>query len=155
MANIKVYKDNNSFHIFNLLDYGETLSYDFSLSKAYTVVLGVGNVSIGTDKTPSRNLESIGLYRVSAGEKLNCDSVDRSRVGFSVSILLDDDVLMGELVPNASLLSRLLDSESNLTKFNVVVPEYKIGPIENYDSVPGNVILTLNDIESKIVKGLV
>ena len=154
MANIKLYKDNNSFHIFNLLDYDESVSYDFSLSKPYTVVLGTGNVSIGTDQTPSSNIESIGLYRVSSGEKLNCSSIDNSRVGFCVSFLIDDSVLMNELVPNSVLLAQLISSNSNLTNFTVNVPIIKIGPIEQYDSTPGNVVLTLNNIESKIIEGL-
>jgi len=59
MANVKIYKDDHSFHIFNLIDYGEEISYDFSLSRVYSVVLGKGIVNIETDITPFVRLESI------------------------------------------------------------------------------------------------
>tara|TARA_R110002020_G_scaffold378281_3_gene589349 strand:- start:851 stop:1312 length:462 start_codon:yes stop_codon:yes gene_type:complete len=153
MANIKVYKDDHSFHIFNLLDYNESISYDFVLSKAYSVVLGKGIVNIGTDKTSSNKLEAIGLHNISAGEKLNCASIENTRASFVVSVLLDDASMMSDLVPNGSLLSQLISSSSHLTPFEYEDYAYKIGPTENYGS--GNVILTTDDIGTKITEGLV
>lgn len=153
MANVKVYKDDHSFHIFNLLDYNESISYDFVLSKAYSVVLGKGIVNIGTDKKSSNKLEAIGLHNISAGEKLKCAAIDNTQAVFLVSVLLDDVTMMNDLVPNKLLMSRLISSSSHLTPFEYEDYAFKIGPTESYGS--GNLILTTDDIETKITEGLV
>ncbi len=154
MANIKVYKDTYSFHIFNLLDSNESLSYDFSFSKLYTVILGTGDLSIGTDQTSSSNLESIGLYRVPINEKLNCTSINNAKAAFTVSFLLDDTVLMNELIPNSSIRSQMLSSDSKLTEFHKDFSNFQATPKLNYDETPGNSTITLSDIETKITEGL-
>jgi len=85
---------------------------------------------------------------------LNCAAIENTQAAFLVSVLLEDSLLMGELIPNSTLLNQLLSSQSNLTSFTYEDHIYKNGPTESYEDTSGNIILTVNDIESKIIEGL-
>ena len=154
MANIKLIKDDHSFYIMNLLDVGERISYDWTLSGAYSVIVGKGKVSIGTDITASKNITALGLYKISSGEKLICDSIENNQSIFVVPFLLDDDVIMNELVPNSTTLDQLRNSSSYLMSFDFENYAFRLGPQESYDAISGNITLSISDINAKILEGL-
>ena len=154
MANVEVFKDDHSFYIINLINTGEQLQYDFQLSKSYTVLIGKGVASIGTNSTAAANRTAIGLYRVPANEKLICSALNSEPV-FAVSLFaLADTTAMQELIPNSTTRTQLLSSSSHLTSFRFQDTMVKLTPTYTYNTVSGNSVITLSDLNTKIVEGL-
>ena len=154
MANIQVLKANHSFYIINLFDANEQIQYDWSVSKSYTVIVGTGTVSIGTDITPAATRTGIGLYKVPAGEKMIC-SAEGGTPAFTVSLFsLADSVIMPELFPTGSTLTQINSTSSNFIDFAFENSIYKVGNQFTYNTSPGNVTITLNDLNAKVLEGL-
>ena len=145
MANIKLLKDSHSFYISNLIGVGEQIQYDWSLSKSYTVIIGTGVASIGTDVTPVATRTAVGLYRVPAGEKLICSSSGQQPVISLALFSLSDDTMMQELFPTGTTLTQLRASSSHLTSFDFENATYKFGETLTYNESPGNAIITLSN----------
>ncbi len=153
MANIKLLKDSHSFYISNLIGAGEQIQYDWSLSKSYTVIIGTGVASIGTDVTPVATRTAVGLYRVPAGEKLICSSSGQSVISLAL-FSLSDDTMMQELFPTGTTLTQLRASSSHLTSFDFENATYKFGETLTYNESPGNAIITLSNLNTKTLEAL-
>ena len=152
MADIQLAKDDHSFYIMNMLDIGEQIQYDWALSQSYSVIISSGVVSIGTDVTTPATRTAIGLYRVPPGEKLICTSTAQQAVFLTPFIL--DDAIMEELFPIASTLSQLRGSSSYLTPFVFDDRILKVGQQLVYNTTPGNITLSLANLETKTLGAL-
>lgn len=148
MATVQIAKDGHSFYIVTLLDTGEQIQYDWALSASYSVIVPKGVVSIGTDVTPAATRTAIGLYRVPPGEKLICDTSEKSII---LTPFVLDDAVMDELVPIAATLSQLRADSSHLTPIQLDNGPLQYGEPLVYNTTPGNIILTLSDIDTKIL----
>tara|TARA_R110000824_G_scaffold49838_23_gene139727 strand:+ start:5590 stop:6036 length:447 start_codon:yes stop_codon:yes gene_type:complete len=145
MANIYVAKDNHSFYIMNMFSTaGEQITYNWSLSKSYSVVVGRGKVSIDSDAK-----SSIGVHTIAPNTQITMESYGES-IAFC-AFLLNDDTSMGELFPTASTLTQLKTSSSNLIELAVNLPAERLTPQLSYTGMTSPVTFSLSDLETKVL----
>ena len=154
MANVKLFKDSHSLYIVNLINTGEQLQYDFALSKSFTVLVGKGVASVGTDSTAATNRTAIGLYRVPPNEKMICSALSGEPVLAVSLFVLSDSTIMQELIPNSSTRNQLQSSSSNLISFDFQNDMVKMTEQYVYNNTIGNSVVTLSDLNTKLLEGL-
>ena len=140
-----VAKDNYSFYIMNLFNQGDQLTYDWSLSKLYSVLVSKGTVSIN-----SNSRTSIGIFDIQPGVQITM--IAESEAMTVCSFLLDDD-LMAELVPNASTLAQLRSSSSYLIETEEE-PTGRMTPRFSFNGESSPTTLSLSALDAKILGGL-
>ena len=150
MANVYVTKDENSLYLTNMLETGEQIQYDWSLSKSYTMITGKGisNLLLTPSNMP-HVCAAIGLHRIPAGEKLTVTATEKTI--FICPFLLSDDVTMNELFPTASTLFALRASASYLIPMTIWEAVDTSGLL---DYGLGNTIFTLMDLDAAVLGGL-
>ena len=154
MANIQVYKDHHSFYIVNLINTGEQIQYDWSLSQSYPVVIMAGEVSIGTDVISASTRKSLGLFKVPAGQKLTCSASAGAPAFTFCPFVLSNDTVMSELFPTGTTLTELKNSSSNLGSIEFSNVRQVVGHKMVYDSSPGNATITLPNLNTIVTGAL-
>jgi hypothetical protein len=150
MANIYVTKDGSSLYLTNMLEDGEQIQYDWSLSKSYTMITSKGTANLLL--IPS-NIEhtcvAIGLHKIESGNQITVTATGQTI--FIIPFLLNDDATMNELFPDTSTLTSLRASSSylNPTIDNGVDDHVQL----DYGS-SGNKIFTLADLNTAVLGGL-
>jgi len=133
-----------------MLEAGEQIQYDWSLSKSYTMVTAKGksNLILSSSNMPHVCV-AIGLHRIPPGESLTVSATEQTI--FICPFLLDDDVSMNELFPTTSTLTSLRASSSylNPTTDNGVEDHVEL----DYGS-SGNTVFTLSDLDAAVLGGL-
>ena len=152
MANVYVTKDNSSLYLTNLLEAGDQIQYDWSLSKSYTVVTGKGvsELSLGSSNE-TFSCQAVGLHRIPPGETLSITAAEGQQCIFICPFLLDDDTTMNELFPTASTLTSLRSSVSYLIPTTDLTTTDWSGAL-TYSS--GNKTFTLADLDTAVLGGL-
>ena len=150
MANVYITKDGFNLYLTNMLDDGEQIQHNWSLSKSYTMVTakGTSNLLLSPSNMPHVCV-AIGLHRIPPGETLTVSATEQTI--FIIPFLLSDDVSMNELFPTTSTLTSLRASTSHLvtTTDNIVADSISL----NYGS-SGNKVFTLADLDASVLGGL-
>ena len=150
MANIYAAKDNHSFYLLNLFNSGDQITYDWSLSKSYSMIVGKGAVSIG-----SENRSAVGVHNISPGTQITMNANVES-IAFCC-FLLNDNAVMQELFPTASTLTQVKGSDSHLIEIEDVLSMEKITPELSFSeewAVSSPITFSLSDLESKVLGAL-
>ena len=152
MANVYVTKDDSSLYLTNLLDVGDQIQYDWSLSKSYTVVTGKGvsELSLGSSNE-TFSCYATGLHRIPPNETLTVIASEGQQCIFICPFLLDDDTTMNELFPNASTLASLRASNSYLISTTDLTTVDSSGSL-TYGS--GNKTFTLSNLDAAVLGGI-
>mgnify|MGYP003322297073 CR=1 FL=1 len=153
MASVHVAKDNHSLVLINLLaDIGDKITYDWSLTKSYTIVITKGAATIqNVSGTINTTREAFGLYRVPPSEDLVVTATE-SQTNFLALFRLDDDDTMNELLPS-STVTLLRAAAGNIIPFisslNDVVNHSGI-----LSYISGDQIFTLSNLDLAILAGV-
>ena len=148
MANIYVAKDNHSFYIMNMFSTaGEQITYNWSLSKSYSIVLGRGIISIDSDTK-----SSVGVYTIAPNTEVTMKSHGES-ITFC-AFLLNDNTTMSELFPTSSTLTQLKSSSSNLVELAENLPAERLTPQLSFTGMSSPVTFSLSDLNTKVLGAL-
>ena len=143
--NVYVAKDNYSFYILSLFNSGDQLTYDWSLSKSYSILVSKGTISIN-----SNSRKAVGIFDIQPGIQVTMNAETEAMT--VCSFLLDDD-LMNELVSDASTLTQLRNSSSYLIETEEE-PTGRMSPQLSFDGENSLATLSLSDLDAKILGGL-
>jgi len=150
MANIYVTKDEYSLYLTNMLEDGDQIHYDWSLSKSYTMVTakGMSNLLL-TPSSIEHACMATGLHRIPPGESLTVTATEQTI--FICPFLLGDATTMNELFPTSSTLVSLRASISHLIPTTDLIINSN-SEMLTYGS--GNKTFTLADLDAAILGGL-
>ena len=147
MANIYVTKDDTSLYLTALLEDGDQVHFDWTLSKSYALILAAGALDINS----TQSHQSICVYKVEAGEQVSTTATGQSM--FVCPFLLSDDTTMNELLPTTSTLTSLRASTSHLIPTtDMTITE--CSETLDFDSASGNKTFTLDDLDAAVLGGL-
>jgi len=138
--NVQIAKDNYSFYLLNFLNEGDELTYDWSLSKSYSLILGKGKVTIEVETR-----EGIGIFDIAPITPITMTAQQES-ILFS-AFLLDDDVIMNELFPNSTVLEQLRASSSHLAAIEESTSFEAITERFSFDGLSSPTTFSLLDLE--------
>jgi hypothetical protein len=145
--NVNIAKDEYSFYLINLLSAGDELTYDWSLSRSYSLILGRGKATINSETRTAP-----GIFNVAANTQITI-SAEEDSVLFSV-FLLDDDTLMGELFPTGTTLSELRASTSFLIDLEESLSFESITPELSFSGLSSPGTFSLSDLNTKVLGAL-
>lgn len=114
MAYARAIFNTESLIILNILDYGETLNYDWSVDEDFSIVMMEGSVTLG-DGTP---ISGVVEYRVQPNTQLVATATSPGRSCFITLFKISRDSLADQIV-----------TESNKTRMHTFSPEW-------YDGIP-------------------
>jgi hypothetical protein len=150
MASMYVTKDQSSLYLTGIIEDGDQLQYNWSLSKSYTLIVAKGSASITDSSSSMHSRDAIGLYRVAPNEELNLTSTSAQCIVIC-PFLLSDDTTMNELFTDASTLTSLRNSSSYLINTTDLVATKTTDILT---SVSGNLVFSLTDLDSAVLGGL-
>jgi hypothetical protein len=152
MANMYVTKDQSSLYLTGMIENGDQLQHNWSLSKSYTLIIAKGSASITDSSSSVHSRDAIGLYRVAPNENLNLTSTgDAGPCIVICPFLLSDDTTMNELFTDATTLASLRNSSSYLIDTTDLVVTKRTDVLT---TVSGNLIFSLTDLDSAVLGGL-
>lgn len=150
MASMYVTKDQSSLYLTGIIEDGDQLQYNWSLSKSYTLIIAKGSASITDSSSSVHSRDAIGLYRIAPNEELNLTSTSAQCIVIC-PFLLSDDTTMNELFTDASTLTSLRNSSSYLINTTDLVATKTT---DTLTSVSGNLVFSLADLDSAVLGGL-
>lgn len=145
--NIYVAKDNYSFYIISLFNEEDQLTFDWSLSKSYSMVLGKGSLSIN-----SKPKAAIGIFNIEPNVQIVMNA--QTEAITMCSFLLDDDTIMNDLFPAGSTLTQLRNSSSNLIEIGESLDFEKITPVLSFDGEGSITTFSISDLNTKVIEAL-
>lgn len=145
--NVYVAKDDYSFYIVNLFNEGDQLTYDWSLSKSYSMILGKGLLSINSNQK-----SAISIFNIESNTQIVMNA--QAETITICSFLLDDDVIMNDLFPIGSTLTQLRNSSSYLIEMGEVLEFEKITPVLSFDGLDSSITFSLSDLNTKVLEAL-
>lgn len=151
MANMYVTKDQSSLYLTGIIENGDQLQYNWSLSKSYTLVVAKGSASITDSSSSVHFRDAIGLYRVAPNEELNLTSTGGGQCIVICPFLLSDDTTMNELFTDTTTLASMRNSSSYLIDTTDLVATKTT---DTLTSVSGDIIFSLVDLDSAVLGGL-
>lgn len=151
MASMYVTKDQSSLYLTGIIEDGDQLQHNWSLSKSYTLIVAKGSASITDSSSSVHSRDAIGLYRVAPNENLNLTSTGGAQCIVICPFLLNDDTTMNELFTDETTLASLRNSSSYLIDTTDLVATKTTDILT---TVSGNLIFSLTDLDSAVLGGL-
>ena len=150
MASVYVTKDSSSLYLTGVIENGDQLQYNWSLSQSYTLIVAKGSASVVDSSNLTHTRNAIGLYRVSPNEELNLTSTSEQCI-IICPFLLNDNTTMDELFTETSTLSSLRNSSSYLIETTDLIV---CKSTDILTSTAGDVVFSLDDLNTAVLGGL-
>ena len=141
---VYVAKDAYSFYLLSFFNSGDELTYDWGLAKSYSIVVGKGKISIGSEQRTG-----VGIFDIESNTPITMIAQEES-IGIC-AFLLDDDDTMNSLFPNNSTLNQLKETSSKLIELEEELGYESITPKLSFDGMNSSVTFSLADLESKVL----
>ena len=145
MANIKTTFDEKSLVIANVLNAGETITYDWSVDELYQIVLTKGTVTIG-----STSYDAISVIDIQPNTNLSVSASSES--SFLTLFRSDNQSLIDQIMPGDGTQSSYYEFMRNYKSswYDAGVPE---AAPDSIDVLTGNKTVTSQDIKTMVLQG--
>ena len=145
MANIKTTFDEKSLVIANVLNAGETITYDWSVDELYQIVLTKGTVTIG-----STSYDAISVIDIQPNTNLSVSASSES--SFLTLFRSDNQSLIDQIMPGDGTQSSYYEfmRDYKPSWYDAGVPE--VSP-DSINVLSGNKTVTSQDIKTMVLQG--
>ena len=141
MATAKCLFNTQTLSIFNMVDPGETINYNWSIDQDYSVVVLEGSIDIN-----STVVKAVNEYRVQPNANIDATGLGSSRSYFISLFRIDDDSVADQIL-----------TEANKTRTRTFAPTWynngvPTNPETSWESLftSGHYVLSKDDINNQV-----